>query len=264
MSQSPSQSSTKTPSDTRSNASTKAEQTPETPPKEKSGSNSDPGKGPKKSNDPDNESKKANDTSNGPKTTSKKKETGKRSKLKKISAARESQKRASDAHDQLPRKFQSKTVASNDTKTLSGYKPDEVVPDSFSRTKDMGAEAMLEHSKQLDGYKPTRTGANDPKDLPGGNAATHSEKQLGRYHELIKSDKPIGVSTEQCGDCRNWFQKQTANSKKEHVVGDPEFTRIYKPDGSVEVYDMDNRLIKQVEVGEPPTATITKYKGIPW
>jgi hypothetical protein len=69
MSQSPSQSSTRTPSDTRSNASTKAEPTPETPPKEKSGSNSDPGKGPKKSNDPDNESKKANDTSNGPKTT---------------------------------------------------------------------------------------------------------------------------------------------------------------------------------------------------
>jgi hypothetical protein len=77
MSQSPSQSSTKTPSDTRSNASTKAEQTPETPPKEKSGSNSDPGKGPKKSNNPDNESKKANDTSNVPKTTHKK-QTGAR------------------------------------------------------------------------------------------------------------------------------------------------------------------------------------------
>lgn len=183
---------------------------------------------------------------------------------KKLKDARSSQIRATEAHKKLPRKYSQKTVASNGVQTLSGYKSTEKLPEGFARNESMQAEAMLKHSENLPGYKPTRTGANDPKGLPGGNAATHAEKQLARYHELNNIDRPIGVSREQCGDCRNWYRAQAQASNKEYVVADPKFTRIYKPNGQVEVYNQNNELVKIVNKNESSNANINNYENIPW
>ncbi|MCG8316936.1 MAG: hypothetical protein MI976_27280 [Pseudomonadales bacterium] len=181
----------------------------------------------------------------------------------KLVKAKAAQNRAAEAHDALPDKFKKKTVASNGTKTLSGYKKDERMPEGFTRTPDLHADAMLAHSQGLPDYTPQNSALTD-QGVRGQNASTHAEKQLARYHELNNIDTPIGVSREQCGDCRNWFREQAKATNKQIVIADPEYSRIYNTDGSVEIYDTNNKLLKTVSNDTPPVATIRKYEGIIW
>ena len=185
------------------------------------------------------------------------------SKEEKLNKAKAAKNRAIEAQDALPRKLKKKTVASNGTKTLSGYKKNQMMPEGFTRTPDLQSEAMLEHSKKLRNYTPQSGGQTDGA-IPGQNASTHAEKQLARYHELNNTNAPIGVSREQCGDCRIWFREQAKATNKEIVIADPVHSRIYNPDGSVEIYDINNKLLKTVSNDTPPAATIRIYEGIIW
>lgn len=185
------------------------------------------------------------------------------SKEEKLNKAKAAKNRAIEAQDALPRKLKKKTVASNGTKTLSGYKKNQTMPEGFTRTPDLQSEAMLEHSKKLRNYTPQSGGQTDGY-IPGQNASTHAEKQLARYHEVNNTNAPIGVSREQCGDCRIWFREQAKATNKEIVIADPVHSRIYNPDGSVEIYDTNNKLLKTVSNDTPPAATIRIYEGIIW
>lgn len=182
-----------------------------------------------------------------------------------LKAAREAQSRAGEAAERLPSHLRGKTVASDGTKTISGYKPDEEIPPGFTRNEDVGGEAMIEHARGLEehGYKPTRSGGLDG-DVPGQNAATHAEKQLARYQEVNNQDTPIGVSEEQCGDCRKWFRAEAQSTGKTQIVADPQYTRAYQPGGSVDIYDSNDNFVRSVPPGEQPQANMNNYERIPW
>lgn len=98
----------------------------------------------------------------------------------------------------------------------------------------------------------------------GKNAVTHTEKQLARYHDVNGIDAPIGVNRQQCGDCRKWFREQAQETGKEQIVADPEYVRIYKTDGTVEIYDADNNLLYVAAKDDQPKATMLKYEDIVW
>ena len=182
-----------------------------------------------------------------------------------LNEARAAQARAEDHASRLPPKFRRKTVACDGATTLSGFKADEDLPAGFTRSPEMSSEQLLTYSRQLEarGYTPTLSGAAD-KGVPGANAATHAEKQLERYHAVVESGKPIGVSRSQCGDCRTWFQAVAQHEQRDIVVADPEFTRVFRSDGSVGVYDGENQLVASVEPQTPPSASIVSYEGVPW
>jgi RHS repeat-associated protein len=175
----------------------------------------------------------------------------------KLDAAREAQERAANAADELPPKLEKKTVASNGHRTLSGSAGEP--PPGFNRDGTDG-ESMLDYSQNqmTPSHNSPEQGAMDG-DLPGSAAATHAEKQLAVQQMNGETNEPIGVSKEQCGDCRAWMQKQAQAQEQTIVVADPVYTRVYKPDGRVDVYDRDGDLVQQVPPGQPPSASLTKY-----
>lgn len=197
-----------------------------------------------------------------------------------LKMARAAQQRAEQERQKLPKRFLSrgKNIASDGAVSMSGCKPDEKMPPGVIRTEEMQVKAMYEYSSTLEEYEPTASGANDGDEIDvvvngektkakdGKNAVTHAEKQLARYHDVNDIDTPMGVTEEQCGDCRVWFREHAKKTGKEQVLADPVYVRIYKPDGTVEVYDADNSLVKLAGPKETPTANMNpkSYKGNPW
>lgn len=105
--------------------------------------------------------------------------------------------------------------------------------------------------------------------IPGGAAATHAERQSVIAQNAQGTNEPIGVSREQCGDCRREFRQHAQNPDRPGypspvVVGDPGHTRVYNSDGSVDVYRPDGSHVGTVPAGQSPAATISNYEGIPW
>jgi hypothetical protein len=83
------------------------------------------------------------------------------------------------------------------------------------------------------------------------------------------TNDPIGIGREQCGDCRNQHRAHAENEDRPHadqpvVAADPAHTRVYHPDGSVDVFDSNGDYIGTAPPGAPPTATLNNYEGIPW
>ncbi|VWC92780.1 Rhs family protein [Burkholderia lata] len=191
-------------------------------------------------------------------------------KRNKLDAARDAYRRSVEGHKLLKKfkkSFSVKTVASNGTMIASGYKIKEKLPDGFlprERNRHIHADEMLNHAN--DGLIRYDLQPGLDNNSPTGSAAiTHAEKTLGRHHEVTRNDDPIGVSRAQCGDCRKWYREQAMKTGKEHVVADPSHTRIYNPDGSVEIYNAkDHSLAHIAHPWEEPQASISKYRGIPW
>ncbi len=67
--------------------------------------------------------------------------------------------------------------------------------------------------------------------VPGRYHASHAEKQLN----ALRPGEPIGVSIRMCADCYNYFRLRARSMQRTLVVADPEVTRIFHPDGRVEV-----------------------------
>jgi RHS repeat-associated protein len=186
-----------------------------------------------------------------------------------LSQAKAAMQRSVDTHKELPRQYQTKTVASDGKKTLSGFDPPgrervTPVPEGFERRHGVNdAQTMIDHSKAI-GHEPVRSGASD-HGLDGASSATHAEKQLARVHAADGTDAPIGVNREQCGDCRQWFRQEAQDSGQTKTVADPQYTRAYQPDGSVDVYNTQTgQYVSTAGPNEQPTASLTRYTGIPW
>jgi hypothetical protein len=73
--------------------------------------------------------------------------------------------------------------------------------------------------------------AHNFDDTPGHYYAAHAEKQAN----ALRPGEPIGVSIEMCFDCFNYFRIRAQTMGRPLVVADPWVTRIFRPDGRVEV-----------------------------
>lgn len=101
--------------------------------------------------------------------------------------------------------------------------------------------------------------------MPGSQAANHSEKQVAHDQRQNERNEPIGVSDEQCGDCRKFHRSEAVDRGEQTVVADPNHTRVYNPDGSVDIYDTNNNYVGTAPPGTPPTGGTSGYKGgNPW
>ena len=105
--------------------------------------------------------------------------------------------------------------------------------------------------------------------MEGGAAATHAERQSLTAQHGDGTNDSIGVSKEQCGDCREHQQAAAQDPNRPGhpdpvVVADPEHTRVYNSDGSVDVYGKDHNYVGSSDPNEPPSATRNDYKGVPW
>jgi hypothetical protein len=129
--------------------------------------------------------------------------------------------RANEAQTELGKTYEKKTTASDDSKTLSGWKNDK--PRGFAHAS---AEDVRATSNEI-GHE-LKPHVFD-RDFPGQYNASHAEKQLS----ITSPNDPIGVSRPMCADCRSYFSKLAQNRGVEQVVTDPDGTRIFKPDGQV-------------------------------
>jgi RHS repeat-associated protein len=204
-----------------------------------------------------------------------------------MQTARQKSQEAQALAQSLPRSLRSKTTAVNGGNHLSGYD----TPSSGTRTGFESAgrdpRTNLAYEQQI-GHQSAANASVDPRvnsvghvvgamgegtTLPGGAAATHAERQSVIAQNANGTNDPIGVSREQCGDCRGEFRQHAQNESRPGypspvVVADPAHTRVYNADGSVDVYrnnaDGTQSYVTTAPAGQPPEATIGNYEGIPW
>lgn len=117
-----------------------------------------------------------------------------------IKLSREAFERAMNAWKKLPPSKQTKTIASDGFKTVSGYAPNRIsnkTRDAIGSIRDIDPEDVIENSKKY-GYKPKSNSSLDHS-VPGREKASHAEKQL-----MSETDDPVGVSREMCKDCKEY------------------------------------------------------------
>jgi uncharacterized Zn-binding protein involved in type VI secretion len=123
-----------------------------------------------------------------------------------------------------------KTVASDGDQTLSGWsgKSNQGQRQGYKEVPPREVETL----SQKIGHDLAPSGATDQVNRGGFRGkfnASHAEKQLA----ILKPNKPIGVSKAMCPDCQGFFSKLAQYRGRSQVVGDPQVTRIFYPDGSV-------------------------------
>ncbi|MEZ4373768.1 MAG: RHS repeat-associated core domain-containing protein [Polyangiaceae bacterium] len=214
----------------------------------------------------------------------------------KMSTARQKAEKAQE----LQKSHKGKTVAVNGGEHISGYKTTDAPNpprkekgmkngDRFTDGEGRDPVKARDYDKEIghdtysnssvdpkvsrgaDGEVNRVTGSqgNGSETLPGGAAATHAERQSLLEQNKRGTNDPVGISTEQCGDCRAQHQKHAQNPDRPYpndpvVVADPQHTRVYHNDGSVDVFDKNGNYVGTAPPGTPPEATINKYKGMPW
>jgi RHS repeat-associated protein len=143
-----------------------------------------------------------------------------------IAASRKAYDRAENAAKRLPRSMSDKTVASDGKDTLSGWTNK---PPGYA---DVDPIHVVERSSKV-GHDLRRAGGPDQVKnggFPGQYSASHAEKQL----TTASPHEPIGVSRAMCSDCQDFFSSIAEDSGKPQVVTDPEMTRVFWPDGSID------------------------------
>jgi RHS repeat-associated protein len=187
----------------------------------------------------------------------------------------------------LPDSLDHKTVAVNGGEHLSGYDTTTSRAPSGFESSGRDPRTNLAYENSIGHTSPANTSV-DPRvtsdgdvvgargsgsSLAGGAAATHAERQSVIAQNSAGTNDPIGVSREQCGDCRREFRAHAANESRPGypapvVVGDPAHTRVYQADGSVDIYrnnpDGSHGYVRTAPSTEAPTATIARYRGIDW
>lgn len=187
-----------------------------------------------------------------------------------------------------------KTVAVNGGNHLSGYDVDgKPTPDGFSST-GRDPETNLAHEKEI-GHQSPANSSVDPKQMdngdvagarkqgdgetmPGGMASTHAERQStmgmnngdpsASQHHNPEENNSMGVSRDQCGNCREHNRAHAQDETrpdypKPVTVADPNHTRVYNPDGSVDVYDPKGDYVGTAPKDQPPTQQSRK-QNVPW
>ena len=101
---------------------------------------------------------------------------------------------------------------------------DEIIHDDSE--DNTTTDDVINKSNEI-GHKLRNAGAND-QGVPGRYNASHAEKQLS-----IISDNPIGISQPMCTDCQGYFKNLAIGEGREYVTADPNFIRIFSPDGVV-------------------------------
>ncbi|MFA8391004.1 RHS repeat-associated core domain-containing protein [Burkholderia ubonensis] len=102
-------------------------------------------------------------------------------------------------------------------------------------------------------------------DVVGRTNASHAEMLAGHdNHFNGREPNVIGISRPSCGMCRDWLRRHAQYTGVKHIVSDPEYKRIYYPDGTVEVYHSDGEFVSKVPRNVKPTATRQNYEDIPW
>ncbi|MDG9671810.1 hypothetical protein ONV78_29005 [Hahella sp. CR1] len=167
-----------------------------------------------------------------------------------------------------------KCVAADGYIALSGYQENKPAP-FVNVNGEQSLDFLQKHTKQSPDENAVKEykvrGHYSDKGVKGKHFATHSEKQLLMLHHMDGDHRPIGVTRDQCGDCREAFQSFAYHNDVTVVVRDPNFYRIYQPSGMVEVYDLDRKLVHKTSVDkngmvEPPSASTVAahYTGRPW
>lgn len=110
-------------------------------------------------------------------------------------------------------------------RTLSGWKEE---PGYLQKT----AEVMA-YSQEI-GYQLKPAGPLD-KGIPGRYNASHAEKQMS----IAEPNQPIGLSKEMCLDCQEYFRALARYRGKLQVVAEPKVTRIFRPEGNVDVLSVE-------------------------
>lgn len=113
-----------------------------------------------------------------------------------------------------------KTIAAVESgqSTTSGWKGDQT---TVARVMAMARRI---------GYTLQSAGAFD-QGVPGQYNASHAEKKLS----ILAPNEPIAVSRPMCTDCQNYFQALARAIGRFQVVADPDYVRIFPPDGSIDV-----------------------------
>lgn len=182
--------------------------------------------------------------------------------------------KAFDEAKNVPVAPKGKTIASTSagTKgnmTASGFNP---LRKGFQRQLYRGKvelDDVVQYSKDIK-CKLTTNKYLDRNMAKGGFAASHAEKQLAVVNTKNGVNTPIGVSKEMCGDCRKFFRGHARYINQEVVVADPKFTRVFKPDRSVDIYKLgeagDLVKVRTVPRTEAPTAGMQggSYEGVDW
>jgi len=143
-----------------------------------------------------------------------------------IAASRDAYDRAASDAKRLPRSMSDKTVASDGEKTLSGWTNK---PPGYADVDPV----HVVHLSNQNGHELRSGGAQDQINnggFPGKYNASHAEKQM----TVASPDEPVGVSKPMCRDCQDYFAAQAQETGRPQVVTDPEVTRVFWPDGSID------------------------------
>jgi RHS repeat-associated protein len=130
---------------------------------------------------------------------------------------------AAEIRDQLPRPLQSKTVAVvGESQTLSGWAKR---PPGFA---SVDPEDVLAVTEEI-GHPVRGAGAFD-QGVPGKYYACHAERQA----VILEPNASVDVSSPMCKDCVGWFSDYAVASGESQLVSDPNVTRVFLPDGTIQ------------------------------
>lgn len=210
-----------------------------------------------------------------------------------MTAARAKTRAAQARHAEQPRSRQGKTVAVNGGTHLSGYNTDASPnpPAGFTNGPGRNPETATAYDRSI-GHEPHANSSLDPRrsvdesgntrttgpngdgeTIPGGSSATHAERQSGLAQNANGTNDPTGVSRGQCRDCREQQRQHAQNPNRPGandpvVVGDPHYTRVYNPDGSVDIFtpthDGGHEYVGTSPSGSDPRAGYMNNTDVPW
>lgn len=190
-----------------------------------------------------------------------------------LARAREREVAASEAYNRMtPSQREGKTVAVDGIAVANGQAARQ--PKGLhNRTADINGTAMVAHTQAIGHPTP---GHFADRSVPGQTTASHAERLVARQHAVDAAnggtptvERPIGVSRDTCGSCREYLRRDAMHTGNTTVVADPHHTRVYHPDGTVDVYDPNNNLVQHVppptaQAPQTPQANRNVYQGIPW
>ncbi len=129
---------------------------------------------------------------------------------------------AQDIQRSLDNPLSKKTIAGVERgeRTISGWKQQ---PGYIQAT-----DLVMARCEEI-GYSLRSAGPLD-KGVQGRYNASHAEKQIS----VIHPDQPIGVSSEMCLDCQEYFKALVRHTGNIQVIADPKTVRIFRLDGSVD------------------------------
>ncbi len=129
-------------------------------------------------------------------------------------------------YDQLPKRLQTKTVATDgQTNTISGYGA--ALPEGYTHVDPAKVMQRAEET----GHDLRAAGAMD-QGVPGQYNASHAEKQA-----IVNNPgaAQVDVSRPMCKDCQAFYQAEAAAQNRPIVVSDPNSIRTFLPNGEVSV-----------------------------